>query len=360
MKLKFALALVVVGSLAACSSKNGNPLSPSVVSTPVVSTAGSGTSAAPEPVIVSTSIPDAPAAPAAGQLALNCDGPVKGQEASYQWNGATVTITEHANCAADFLLAVYATPKPRTDPGFFTSQVLVSLSDVRIQPGQTVVLTPASLPECGTYQADVFRDLSADAVQAGLVSIDPQTGVNVNAYTFGDTGTVCVPPPPPVVTRTSDPCTVNCDPPPPPPPPVVDVCTNLEGNQLDIPQGYERSQAGVCTLIPPPPPPPTSCNLTAVYNGSNPFSLANSGDATELAYVQTNVSNLLSGPVKFEPNDSTSWVSDGAYPVVLVKSATSYYLYTNVTLGQVLLSQSFNSHGNRQAISHISRFSCAR
>ncbi len=348
MKLfNFVIVLALVASSACSSQKGGsilqNPLSPSN---------GVGTSVQVDQtqgVVVVEAVP-ATTTQVPGQLALNCDGPVKGQEASYSFSGATVTITEKVNCAADFLLAVYYTPKPRTDPAFFSSQVLVSLADARIGAGETKTIVAASLPACGTYQADVFRDLSADAVQAGLVNINPQDGINVNGYTYGDTGVICDPP----VTRTSDPCTIGCEPPPPP----VDVCINLEGNQLDIPQGYERSQAGVCTLIPPPPPPPSTCGLTAVYNGINPFSLGNSGDATELAYVQANVSNLLTGPVKYEPTSTTSWTSDGNYPVVLVKSSTTYYLYTNVVLGQVLLSQSFNSHEVRQNISHISRFSC--
>ncbi len=290
---------------------------------------------------------------------LNCDGPVKGQEASYEWQyGAAVTITEKAKCDADFLLAIYYTPKARNDADFFTTQVLVSLSDIRVGAGETKTLNPASVPACGTFQADVWRGLSVDAVQVAGVNISPADGANVSTYTFGDTGTVCQPPtrhvdPPP----PTDPCVLNpevCAPPPP-----VDVCINIEGNQATIPLGYERSQDGVCTIVPPPPPPPVACSLTAVYNGSNPFSLANSGDATELAYVRTNVSNLLNGPVKTELTGTTSFVSDGNYPVVLVKAANSYYLYTNVVVGQVLLSQSFNSHDVRQNISHISRFTCS-
>jgi hypothetical protein len=55
----------------------------------------------------------------------------------------------------------------------------------------------------------------------------------------------------------------------------------------------------------------------------------------------------------------TSWVSDGDYPVVLVKSATSYRLYVNVTAGSVLTTSSTNANGTPQAISHVSRFVCA-
>jgi hypothetical protein len=86
--------------------------------------------------------------------------------------------------------------------------------------------------------------------------------------------------------------------------------------------------------------------------------LLDSGDATELGYVQTHVSPLLVGPVKTGLQD-TSWVSDGDYAVVLVKSATSYWLYVNVTAGSVLTTSSTNAEGAPQAISHVSRFVCA-
>lgn len=40
---------------------------------------------------------------------------------------------------------------------------------------------------------------------------------------------------------------------PPPPPPTVDLCSNLDGNQATVPEGYERdAQTNVCTEIPVP------------------------------------------------------------------------------------------------------------
>lgn len=40
---------------------------------------------------------------------------------------------------------------------------------------------------------------------------------------------------------------------PPPPPPTVDLCSNLDGNQATVPEGYERdAQTNVCTQIPVP------------------------------------------------------------------------------------------------------------
>jgi len=90
----------------------------------------------------------------------------------------------------------------------------------------------------------------------------------------------------------------------------------------------------------------------------NPFSLPNSSDATERAYVQTTVSPLLIGPTKTSLSGTTSWVSDGNYPVVLVKASTVYWLYTNVTTGQVLQSPGYNPNGQQQNLSHVSRFTC--
>ena len=73
--------------------------------------------------------------------------------------------------------------------------------------------------------------------------------------------------------------------------------------------------------------------------------------------MQTHVSPLLVGSVKTGLQE-TSWMSDGDYAVVLVKSATSYWLHVNVTAGSVLPTSSTNSDGTPQAISHVSRFVC--
>jgi hypothetical protein len=104
--------------------------------------------------------------------------------------------------------------------------------------------------------------------------------------------------------------------------------------------------------------PPPVCDLV-YYTGSSTFELSNSGDAKELAWVNANVTpGPFAGPIKLEPG-GLSWVSDGAYPVVLVKAATVYAIYLNVVPGQALWSQSFNKKGERQEISHVSLFLCA-
>ncbi len=90
--------------------------------------------------------------------------------------------------------------------------------------------------------------------------------------------------------------------------------------------------------------------------------LANSGDATELAWVQTNISggSALTGPVSTSLSGPTTWTSDGNYPVVLVKGAgQDFGVYVNVKTGDVLTTPSTNHNGILQAISHVSRFACA-
>lgn len=98
------------------------------------------------------------------------------------------------------------------------------------------------------------------------------------------------------------------------------------------------------------------------YSGPNPFSLPNSGDATELAYVEANLTPATDFYLffKWTPSGSvTSWVANADYAAVLVKSSTLYRLYVNVHAGDLLLSPAVNKNGQRQAISHISKFKCA-
>lgn len=108
----------------------------------------------------------------------------------------------------------------------------------------------------------------------------------------------------------------------------------------------------------PPPPPVSECPQTFVYGGPNPFELPNSSDASELAYVQSNVSATLTSAGKVS-SEGTGWTSDGNYAVVIVKSATVSFIYTNVSAGDILQSHGFNSQGTRQNISHVHRFVCA-
>lgn len=138
---------------------------------------------------------------------------------------------------------------------------------------------------------------------------------------------------------------------PEPPDDEEPVC---EGDECEPPPPTCENTPSLCE----PPPPVDLCVGPWSYSGSNPFSLPNSSEATELAYVQTNVSPLLTGPSKINL-ESKTWTSTGNFPVVIVKAAQVWYLYTNVTTGQVLQSPAFNQNGNQQNISHISKFVCA-
>ena len=101
------------------------------------------------------------------------------------------------------------------------------------------------------------------------------------------------------------------------------------------------------------------CPTAFTYSGPNPFELPNSSTATELAYVKANVHNSLVSVGTTTPSgESTSWTSTGNYAVVIVKAAQKWYIYLNVQVGNVLLSQSFNQNGGRQAVSHVHRFNC--
>lgn len=108
----------------------------------------------------------------------------------------------------------------------------------------------------------------------------------------------------------------------------------------------------------PPPPQEPSCPASYAYSGANPFELGNSSDATELSYVRDNVYSGLIALEKVNEPGGTSWTADESFAVVLVKAATEYYLYTNVHVGDVVESHSFNKKGVQQAISHVSRFVC--
>jgi hypothetical protein len=99
----------------------------------------------------------------------------------------------------------------------------------------------------------------------------------------------------------------------------------------------------------------SACDTDPATSGAaQGFSLANSGEATETAWVNANVDP---GPYEFirkdEFNDNGSCLTAiGAAKVVLVKAGTSYHYYLNVTTGQSLCSD------NGRNISHISYFNC--
>ena len=90
-----------------------------------------------------------------------------------------------------------------------------------------------------------------------------------------------------------------------------------------------------------------------------PFTLQNSGEPTELAYVCCHITCCVTGPTKpsFELDANGCWVSTGNYAAVLIKSGNAggnddYAMYVNVVTNQVLCSP------NDQGISHVSIFEC--
>lgn len=124
----------------------------------------------------------------------------------------------------------------------------------------------------------------------------------------------------------------------------------------------------LCRNVACPTPSPTCENTSASYkSGANGglFNLANSGDAAELAWVNTYVG--LGPWEKFDDegekdDDCTS--ADVSAKVVIVKAgssqsiAYSYRTYLNVTAGQQLCS--YDPPGNDKAkdISHVTYFRC--
>jgi hypothetical protein len=163
---------------------------------------------------------------------------------------------------------------------------------------------------CGRYQADIA--IGKDGDYDTIVGVVINTGVNCER----------TPPEEPV-------CEINCGPPPPPPPP----------------PGCRRN----CDPPPPPPcvedcEPPLQCEPVDAQNHS--VKLANSGAATELAYVNQFGNFVAAGKTSDGPG-----TSDGDYAVVLVKAGRLTYVFFNVESGDSFLPL---PHG----ISHVSRFIC--
>jgi hypothetical protein len=109
--------------------------------------------------------------------------------------------------------------------------------------------------------------------------------------------------------------------------------------------------------VPPPPttpqppttPPPVLCEDVR-YDGPNPVTLADAGEDTELAFVQT----FLPGAVfvrRAGPLTTACWTATESYAVVLVKAGTDWWVYTGVQVGDSLCTSG-------QAISHLSKFAC--
>lgn len=132
--------------------------------------------------------------------------------------------------------------------------------------------------------------------------------------------------------------------------------TQITGSYTGAGPGACPTKAGTFVLNGQSYVPP-ACPQEFSYTGPATFTLANSGDATELAYIHDHVNALLTGPTKVEPGGK-SWTSDGNYPAVLVKSGTTYAIFVNVTTGQVLQSPGLNPQGKQQDISHVSKFVC--
>lgn len=104
---------------------------------------------------------------------------------------------------------------------------------------------------------------------------------------------------------------------------------------------------------------PSACLTTkATSNAINPFEIANAGDATELAWVNANVSPgpyAILAKVKYV---EACALSQYAAPVILVKAANTYVYFLNVVVGQNICPNILNKNGKPQAISHITYFTC--
>jgi hypothetical protein len=84
--------------------------------------------------------------------------------------------------------------------------------------------------------------------------------------------------------------------------------------------------------------------------------LDNSGEGSELEYVQANVScgSALLFDHKDEDTSGSCWTADDDCPVVLLKAGTTYYLHVNVSNGDVLCLPDTEQQG----LSHASCFVC--
>jgi hypothetical protein len=99
--------------------------------------------------------------------------------------------------------------------------------------------------------------------------------------------------------------------------------------------------------------PPVCARTPATSSASQPFTLLNSGEATETTWVNNNVDP---GPYAFWLKNQFSGVQCTAAtvpaPVVLLKAGNNYWYFLNVFTGQQLCS------GAQQDISHVSYFRC--
>ena len=102
------------------------------------------------------------------------------------------------------------------------------------------------------------------------------------------------------------------------------------------------------------------CVPDVSYTGLQGIDLGNSGDATELAWARTNVTNgtqlVAMNPQKVDIGAAT-WTADADIDVLLVKMATLYYVRLHVAQGTVLNKADFGAGQNN--FSHVARFMCA-
>jgi hypothetical protein len=196
-------------------------------------------------------------------------------------------------------------------------------------------------------------DIACGRLELGIIHKDANGHDEMLTWRMVDSGVDCAGPPPP---NSPPPNPPPPSPPPPSPPPPSPPPPSPPPPSPPPPSPPPPSPPPP-SPPPPSPPPPNLCAGPWTYGGPNPFELPDSGNASELAYVQAHVSPLLVGPVTTEIQGS-SWTSDGNYAVVIIKSSTSYWLHVNVTQGSVLPTSSTNGSGNPQGISHISRFEC--
>jgi hypothetical protein len=105
---------------------------------------------------------------------------------------------------------------------------------------------------------------------------------------------------------------------------------------------------------------------TATSSATQGFSLANSGDATEIAWADANVQK---GPWKLQDKDEAPWWLDddcwtvdingaSSAKVAMVKAGQTYKYYLNVQDGQTLCSYDPPGSEKPKDISHITYLNC--
>lgn len=224
----------------------------------------------------------------------NCNPPAEGAIVFSTTELGKVTVTNASSCTNDYLFVLWRV-LPGNDPNDLEKQVNVGQFPLHLAPGQTGVATLGLQDldcQVNTYQRDVFfgvNGINAKGVYDPKVTFSDVVNAKVYAPgVFWKSGQACTPdapeplvviiPPtnPPVDVcsnlegaqgsipegyELSDGLCVPIEIEPPPPNIPTDVCPNLPGNQETLPAGYEFV-GGSCQVIPPPPPPPPVCSVT--------------------------------------------------------------------------------------------------